>query len=241
MWAQENGWAVIAPQFRGVNDDPEAIGSDLAVQDVADAIDYATAQDGVDARRVFAVGYSGGGMMALLMAGRHPDKVAAVAAWGPPYDLVDFYRESRRAGRHYYWDLWRGCGGNPLEEDEAREECLRRSPASYLDTARRHEVAVFIGTGIRDSLLSPSHGARAFNDLADPADRLSDEQVEEIGRGRIPGDIDEPLASETFFGEHDPEPVFARQSAAVWIVFFRSDHDMAYQATLRWFATDPGR
>ena len=48
-------------------DDPDAVGSELAVQDVADAIEYAIAQDGVDASRVFAVGYSGGGMMALLM------------------------------------------------------------------------------------------------------------------------------------------------------------------------------
>jgi len=27
MWAQENGWAVIAPQFQGVNDHAEAMGS----------------------------------------------------------------------------------------------------------------------------------------------------------------------------------------------------------------------
>ena len=90
MWAQENGWAVIAPNFRGKNDDAEAIGSDLAVQDVVDAIDFAVAQDGVDADRVYAAGYSGGGMMSLLLAGRHPDKVTAVAAWGPPYDLEEF-------------------------------------------------------------------------------------------------------------------------------------------------------
>jgi len=25
----------------------------------------------------------------------------------------------------------------------------------------------------------------------------------------------------------------------VWLVFFRADHEMVYQATLRWFASDP--
>ncbi len=84
QWAQENGWAVIAPEFRGKNDDANAVGSELAVQDVADAIDHAVAQEGVDASRVFVVGYSGGGMMALLVAGQHPEKVAAVSSWGHP-------------------------------------------------------------------------------------------------------------------------------------------------------------
>jgi len=239
MWAQENGWAVIAPQFRGVNDDPDAIGSDLAVQDVADAIDYATSQDGVDADRVYAVGYSGGGMMSLLLAGRHPDKVTAVAAWGPPYDLVEFYRQSAATGRHYAGDLRAGCGGDPTDGGSAREECVRRSPMTYLDTAREQGVPVFIGQGIFDSLLSPRHGATAFNQLADPEDRLSDGQVDEIGQGSIPEEITEPISTETFFGEGDPAPVFARRSGSAWLVLFGADHDMVYHATLRWLASDP--
>jgi len=239
MWAQENGWAVIAPHFRGVNNHPDAIGSELAVQDVVDAIDYATSQDGVDPDRVYAVGYSGGGMMSLLLAGRHPDKVTAVAAWGPPNDLVDFYRQSRAAGRHYAGDLWRACGGDPRTAGPAQEECLRRSPMTYLDAARANGVPVFIGQGIYDSFLSPAQGATAFNQLADPEDRLTTEEVDEIGRRRLPEHLSGSITTETFFAEGDPEPVFARQSGAVWLVFFRADHEMVYQATLRWFASDP--
>jgi poly(3-hydroxybutyrate) depolymerase len=239
MWAQENGWAVIAPEFRGVNDDADALGSELAVQDVVDAIDYAVSQDGVDANRVFAVGYSGGGMMSLLLAGRHPDKVTAVAAWGPTYDLVEFYRQSRAAGRHYAGDLSRACGGDPRESGPAQEECLRRSPMTYLDAAREHGVPVFIGQGIYDSFVSPSQGATAFNQLADPEDRLSAEELDQIGRHRLPEHLLGSITTETFFREGDPEPVFARQSGAVWLVFFRADHEMVYQATLRWFASDP--
>ena len=115
MWAQENGWAVIVPEFRGINDDANAVGSDLAVQDAADAIDYAVAQAGVDANRVYVVGYSGGGMMGLLLAGRHPDKVTAVSVWGPPHDLAGFYEHARRAGHRYANDIWRACGGDPRE------------------------------------------------------------------------------------------------------------------------------
>jgi len=240
MFAEENGWAVIAPQFRGVNDDPEAMGSDLAVQDAVDAIDYAVEQGGVDANRVYTVGYSGGGTMSLLLAGRHPDKVTAVAAWGPPYDLIDFYLQSSQAGRVYAPNIEAACGGNPTSDSAAEADCLHRSPLTHLDTAREQAVPVFIGQGLHDSLVSPRHGARAFNQLADPEDQFAEEQVDQIAQGIVPAGLVEPISTETFFGEGDPAPVLARQSAAVWLVFFDADHEMVYQPTLRWFATDPG-
>lgn len=241
MWAQENGWAVIAPQFRGVNDHAEAIGSDLAVQDVADAIDFAVAQDGVSDQRVYAVGYSGGGMMALLLAGRHPDKVTAVASWGPPYDLVAFYRQSRGRGSHYAPDIEAGCGGDPSDEGPVRDECLHRSPMSHLDAAKENGVAVFIGQGVHDSILTIGHGAGAFNQLADDDGKFSEEQLEEIWSGSLPDDLSGAIDTETFFGDGDPDPVFARQSAGAWLVYFDADHDMVYKATARWLATDPGQ
>jgi pimeloyl-ACP methyl ester carboxylesterase len=240
MFADENGWAVIAPQFRGVNDHPEALGSDLAVQDVVDAIDFAVAQGGVDANRVYTVGYSGGGTMSLLLAGRHPDKVTAVAAWGPPSDLIAFYVQSAQAGRHYAPDIEAACGGDPTAADsEAQASCLQRSPVTYLNTAREEGVPVFMGHGLHDSLLSPSHSAVAFNQLADPADQLSPEHMDQIAQGILPEDLPEPISTESYFGDGDPAPVLARQSAAVWLVIFDADHEMVYQPTMRWFATDP--
>jgi hypothetical protein len=51
QWAEENGWGMINPNFRGVNERPEATGSDLAVSDVIDAVDYALAEGGGDPDR----------------------------------------------------------------------------------------------------------------------------------------------------------------------------------------------
>jgi poly(3-hydroxybutyrate) depolymerase len=239
MWAQENGWAVIAPHFRGVNNHPDAIGSDLAVQDVIDAIDFAVSQDGVDPDRVYAVGFSGGGMMSLLLAGRHPDRVTAVAAWTPVHDLVEFYRQARAAGRSYAGHILRGCGGDPTSSGPAQEECVRRSPMTYLDAARENGVPVFIGQGIADWLLSPSHAVNAFNQLADPEDRLAAEDVEAIGRRRMPDHLSGSITTDTYFGEGDPAPVFARRSGKVWLILFEAGHEMAYAPALRWFAGDP--
>lgn len=240
MWAQENGWAMIAPDFRGRNDDPNAVGSDLAVQDAADAIDHAVAQGGVDADRVYVVGYSGGGMMALLLAGRHPDKVSAVSAWGPPHDLVDFYEFSRQAGRPYADQIAVACGGNPTVAGPVQDECLKRSPVTYLDTARDHGVPVFIAQGISDPFVSPRVATEVFNPLADPGDRFSAAHIDLFGGGVVPGGLGDWSGVETFFGPGDPAPVFARQSDSVLLVYFQSGHDMAYNAAARWFASDPG-
>ncbi|REK15694.1 MAG: alpha/beta fold hydrolase [Actinobacteria bacterium] len=239
LWAQENGWAMIAPQFRGINDSPDALGSDLAVQDVADAIEYATAQEGVRTDKVFAVGYSGGGMMSLLVAGRHPDKVSAVAAWGPPYDLIEFYLQSIQTGLGYVGDIEAGCGGDPTEEEEARAECVHRSPMAHLDGARESGVPVLIGHGINDSLLSPAQSGWAFNHLANSSDQFSETQLEELAQGDVP-DVAEPLEGESFFGDGDPDPVLVRHSGPVVVVFFEAGHEMVYEASVRWFASDPG-
>lgn len=240
MWAQENGWAVIAPNFRGVNDHADALGSDLAVQDVVDAIDFAVSQEGVDPDRVYPVGFSGGGMMSLLLAGRHPDRVAAVAAWTPVYDLVEFYRHSASAGRSYADHIRRACGGNPTSDQSAEEECLRRSPMTYLEAARENGVPVFIGQGLADSLLPPSQPARAFNQLAHPDDRLTDSELESVGRRSLPDHLSGSVTSETYFVDGDPRPLFARQSNLVWFVLFDAGHEMAYKPALRWFASNPG-
>lgn len=239
MWAQENGWAVIAPDFRGRNDDADAVGSELAVQDAADAIDYAVAQPGVDADRVYVVGYSGGGMMALLLAGRHPDKVTAVSAWGPPHDLVEFYDFSRRKGLGYASHISVACGGDPTVAGPVQDGCLRRSPVTYLDSARDHEVPVFIAQGISDPYVMRNAGADVFNSLADPEDRLSAGEVDLFGQGVVPAHLSDWTTTVTHFGGGDPAPVFARQSGSVLLVYFQSGHDMVYNATARWFASDP--
>ena len=84
----KRGWAMMMPHFRGPNKNPSACASPLAVQDVLDAVAFAKAQRPIDARRIYIVGTSGGGHMALMMASKAPKVFAGVSAWVPPTHLA---------------------------------------------------------------------------------------------------------------------------------------------------------
>jgi pimeloyl-ACP methyl ester carboxylesterase len=66
--AKRRGWVFVSPDFRGPNDNPEACGSELAIQDVLDAVAEARKRVKIDERRIYLLGGSGGGYMTLVMA-----------------------------------------------------------------------------------------------------------------------------------------------------------------------------
>ncbi|MCP3938607.1 MAG: alpha/beta fold hydrolase [Actinomycetia bacterium] len=240
-WASDNGWAMIAPNFRGVNKTPAATGSDLAVADVVDSIEYAV-ERGADPARVFIVGFSGGGHMALLMAGRHPELFAGVASWVPVYDLPDWYvyNEVHAPWRHYVSHIQGSCGGAPRPGTAAYENCVHRSPMTHLDAARAAGVPVYIAGGLRDSLVPPSHAARAFNQLADPADRFTSRQVNHFDHLVMPPELIGETDAPSYFGPEDREVVISRSSGPVTFVLFNGSHEMFFEPALRWFAVGPG-
>ena len=98
---------------------------------------------------------------------------------------------------------------------------------------------MFIAQGINDPFVMRNAAADVYNALADPDDRLSEDDVELLRTGRVPGDAAEAVTIETHFEDRDPDPVFARQSAATLLVYFRAGHDMVYGAAAEWFASDP--
>jgi len=247
-WAQRQGWAMVAPNFRGANVRAEAMGSDLAVQDVLDAIDDAGRRAQIDRRRVYVVGFSGGGMMALLLAGRHPERFAGVAAWVPVVDLVSWhaYNASFTPPRGYAIHMERACGGDPRYVERARASCRQRSPSTYLERARRAGVPVFLGHGLADTLVTPDAALRAFNALARPADRIGPRSVRRVAANTLPAHLRGERA-ESHFGRQDPEVLLARRSGPVTVVLFEGEHDLVFHPALRWMTrldaprTRPGR
>ncbi|MGI5862684.1 MAG: alpha/beta hydrolase family protein [Myxococcales bacterium] len=236
LWAVRNGWVFIHPDYRGRFNRPEATGSELAVRDVLDAVAYAREHARVDPDRIYVVGYSGGAMMALTMAGRYPELWAGAVAWVPVFDLVRWHEETRRKYPRYAREIRAACGGTPLPGSEAAEECLRRSPSSYLERARGKGVRILVAAGIDDPLVSPAHSLAAFNALARREDRFSEEQIERIAReGRVPAEIRGALEDSRY--EEAGKPLLLhRSSGQITLHVYAGRHDVIYNAGLLWLA-----
>lgn len=233
--AIERGWAAIHPDFRGPNNRPEAMGSELAVAGVIGAVEYARRNAAIDASRVYLVGTSGGGYAALLLAGRAPELWAAVSAWVPIFDLIEWHGECLAAGRPYARMIERAAGGDPRHDAAARAQCVRRSAAAWL--ANAGAVPLDINTGIRDGhdgSVPVSHAIRAFNLLAAEADRIGEEEIGFfVARAAVPpglgGRFDDPA-----YGEK--RVLFRRTSRNVRLTIFDGGHEGLARPAVEWLA-----
>jgi dipeptidyl aminopeptidase/acylaminoacyl peptidase len=238
--AIKNEWGFLHPDFRGPNLRPEATASDLAVQDVLDAVDFARKRAAVDASRIYLVGYSGGAMKALVLAGKHPDRWAGVVAWGGIYDIADWYRH-RGMEKHYRGEIAASCGGAPRPGSPAEAECRERSPVTYLPQATGR-VSVLIAHGLRDTTVPLRHALRTYEALAAPQDRFTDRQRAFIDRyGRVPRELragaipSDPAIGRDF--DRGGVPIrLERRSQAVTLLLYEGGHDMVYNASFRWLS-----
>jgi len=236
---QKRGWVMIHPDFRGPNRRPEACASELAVQDVLDAVAYAKAHARVDERRIYAVGASGGGHMALVMAHRTPQLWAGVSSWVPISDLAAWHQQCRDAQppRGYYRDVEKSCGGPPGPATDA--EYRKRSPLFHLAAAKG--VALDINAGIHDGHTGSvpiSHTLRAFNVLAE-ANGCREKAVAEsdIAAMTSTRKVPESLAAER---AADPgrkhKVLFSRSAGPARVVIFEGGHQIDVPAALNWLA-----
>ncbi|HEX7175878.1 MAG TPA: prolyl oligopeptidase family serine peptidase [Pyrinomonadaceae bacterium] len=234
-WCVANDWVFIHPNFRGANTRPQATGSELVIGDVLSAIDYAKANARVDESRIYAVGWSGGGYLGLLLAGRQPEIWAGVSAWVPISDLNAWYEESRRLGTKYVSQIAASCGGRPTGETPAAAECRKRSALTYLERARG--VPIDINHGIRDGRNNDDpvpigQSLRAFNLLAAPQDRFTEEEVAYFTReAQVPPALRSETSDPSYGGLRI---LFRRQSGNARVTVFDGAHDKNTEAAFRW-------
>jgi pimeloyl-ACP methyl ester carboxylesterase len=243
--SQKRGWIFAGPNFRGPNNQPEACASDLAVQDVLDSVNYAKQHARVDEDRVYLVGGSGGGFMALLMAARAPQAWDRVSAWVPITDLAAWHAFSRQQGNQYA-GMMEACFGGAPDTPARVAEYGRRSPLFILAQAKGIPIA--IDSGLRDghdgASVPLSHTLRAFNELAKANGHddkmLSEEDIQTLTQeARIP----EHLA-----GEKEEEAgrehavLFRRYAGPVRVTVFDGGHSVDIQAAFQWLeASDAAR
>ncbi len=235
-WCVEQGWAYIHPNFRGPNRNPQATGSELAVQDVLDAVAYVRKNTKVDEKRILLVGASGGGYMSLMMAGRAPDLWAGVSSWVPISDLSAWHAQTKSKRLKYYREIEKSCGGAPGKSKEVDEQYRIRSPLTHLPKAKG-KVNLDINAGIFDGhkgSVPVSHSLLAFNAVANEDERLTQAQIDEFVRKpqKMKGlaqPIDDP-------GYGNKKPLFRRVSGKARVTLFDGGHELVTSAAIAWLA-----
>ena len=154
-WAERYDFNLILPEFRGPNLDTNphcamACASEYAMRDIRDAVDWAVGAGNADAGHVLLYGASGGGHMALMMAGCCPEYFEAIAAFVPITDLKKWAGQNASYRPH----ILACCGGD-------EEEMFRRSPISRIDRIARANVKIFHGK--YDRSVPVTHSIDLFN------------------------------------------------------------------------------
>lgn len=226
--AKRRGWAFVGPNFRGPNSTPAGCGSDLAVQDIEDAVEHVKRSCRIDADRVYIIGGSGGGHMTLLMLGKKPGLFAAGSAFCPITDLARWHADSLLKhpgrGKGYAKMMEKACGGILSEK---AEEYARRSPLTWLAAAKAAKTPAYIATGIHDGWTGSvpvGHSIRGFNALCEKGAEVSEEHIAAIEANRsIPAGLETENGTDPFY-DAKKRIHFRRTSGNVRITLFEGGH-----------------
>lgn len=234
QWCMDRGWHFVYPNFRGPNKTPQAMGSDFAVQDVVDAVEHLKKTKRVDTQRIYLIGVSGGGHMAMLMAGRHPEIWAGVSAWCGISDVAAWYAEHLKNGMAdgYAKNIEQSLGGVP-SLDPFKAEAHKRSPLTHL--SRASLVPLDLNHGIHDGRTGSvpfRHSLLAYNAVSnDPlaqADILAYYETQQR-----PAHWPEPEVDELYGLK---KVLFRAQSNNTRVTLFEGGHEILYLPSLNWLA-----
>jgi len=230
-WQKEaikRGWIYLHPNFRGVNQQPEACGSQLARQDILDAIDYVIEHYQVDPSRIYLAGSSGGGHMTMLMAGHHPDRFSAASAWVGISDLADWYRFHVKDGKpqNYARMILKSLTEKPGVSSQVDAEYRDRSPLYWIGNAT--EVPLDLNAGVTDGQSGSvpfAHTLRAFNMLAEknqttPVSKAEMQQLWDHGKLKDPQSTDQ--ATDETYGR---DIHLRRNSGLARVTIFEGGHE----------------
>lgn len=240
--AATRGWIFLHPNFRGRNNTPAACGSRLARQDILDAVDWTARTYRVDASRIYLAGASGGGHMALLMAGHHPTRFSAVSAWVGITDLAAWYRFHLKDGKpqNYARMILKSLGQPPGSSTRIDLQYADRSPVSVL--AHAANLPLDLCAGVHDGKTGSvpiHHTMRAWNLVAvarkaPPSVLISDAEMKQLwSQGRLldPGSHENLVDSE--FGRRIH---LRRRSGRSRVTIFEGGHEGLADPACRWLA-----
>lgn len=235
----ERGWIWLHPNFRGINQSPQACGSRLARQDILDAIEHACELWQVDRERIYLAGVSGGGHMSLLMAGHHPERFSAISAWVGPTDLAQWHRFHTQDGKpgKYAKMIEKSLLGAPGTSPEIDAEYRDRSPVYHLHQATTLPVSIWAGVEDGHTGSVPvSHSLWAFNAVCRGLQRpeISDLEIQQLVRD---GQLQQPTADDMAEDVELGRKIFLRRRAGPSVLtIFDGGHESLPPAAMAWLS-----
>lgn len=175
--ATARGYVVIAPEYRGSVGYGQAFYDAIdyggaEVDDVVTAVDVLTAKyQQVDAGRIAIIGWSHGGMIALLAAARNPGTFKAVAALVPVTNLFHRFAWKGIERQRQSIDPQNRFGGTPAENRDVYKE---RSPLFQVD---RLEIPVLVHLADNDEDVNIEEGMQLVDALRARKPALADTKI----------------------------------------------------------------
>ena len=171
----------------------------------------------------------------MLLAGRLPEIWAGVCAWVGISDLAHWYEETKSQNLAYYKHLEQVCGGAPGSNAKVDHEYQYRSPVTWLAAAKN--VPLCLNGGIHDghrkSSVPCTHSIRAFNVLAVPEKRISEEDMSAIFQTEtIPEHLRKEALADPAYGTRSV--LFRRTCGNVRITIFDGGHEGIANAGFQW-------
>ena len=225
---------------------PAACGSDLAIQDVLDAVEDVLANQDchADTDRIYVAGVSGGGHMALLLAARHPHRWAGVSAWASIADLQAWWKERSAQSdepaylQRYAKQVEAVAGGKPDgSQPKAVNECGRRSPLTFLSPELAGKVALDINAGIHDGRSGSvpfSHSLSAFAALLPPSKQLAKSWISKFYQSQLCPDSERFSGADPLYEGRKLHYRSTHESSRVTI--FEGGHEILHGAALNWLS-----
>ncbi len=221
----------IHPDFRGANWTKNACCSDLALNDIDEAISYAINNSNVDTSKIFVIGVSGGGYATLSTFMKSKHNISKFSAWASITDLVAWYNESRIRNNRYDENIL-DCtsSGKKLNIDNAKS----KSPVYWQTPADKLKKSqLFIYAGVYDGIQGSvpiTHSINFYNKLltdlsvSDTSKYISNTEKLRLLEFRA------PLGN---FGNIADRKVFLKKMADnVSITIFEGNHEMLTEFAL---------
>jgi poly(3-hydroxybutyrate) depolymerase len=235
--AVEQEWIYLHPNFRGVNRTPKACGSRFARQDILDAIDWACSNLNADCSRIYLSGVSGGGHMSLLMAGHHPERFSAVAAWVGVSDLAKWhtFHTDRATPTKYARMIEQSLSGPPGTSEQIDAEYRDRSPVYHLHQVGQLPVSIWAGVNDGHTGSVPvTHALEAFNAIAGAlgAETVSPQEIQQLRNRKK---LTHPKPGDQFFNtELQRNVLLHRTAGASEVTIFDGGHESIPTASTAW-------